>query len=355
MPNPCPSLNTLLRDAELGTLDAYGPDVLTLERVTEKDIYGRTILHEAAEFGHLGQIPNCHLTLENFLTQDFQGISVFDSAAQGGCLHLAPVELLSSPETLTPRGPKKATTLHGAAKNGQLNLLNNSLLTEESLTKPNSEGETPIMLAAANGHLQQIPRKYITQETLSHMPSSYSSYHLSARNGSFHQIPKELINKEILLMKDLFGETIIDWLAEAGSLDQIDKEYLNERTLIPEGSGKETTIHYAAKGGCIKDIPKKFLTPKNLLCKSTEMGYSPLDYAIDLVYCPYRNDRLKKEVPNEIAMKQLRFIIAKLPVWKIKLLIENYDPHGVIHELKKEIKRQNLINTLEKTKDSINL
>jgi ankyrin repeat protein len=78
---------------------------------------GNTLLHEAAENGHLNKIPIAQLTLELLLTRNDNGDTPLHAAAYEGHLDQVPPELLSL-ETVNTRNYDSATVARTAMERG---------------------------------------------------------------------------------------------------------------------------------------------------------------------------------------------------------------------------------------------
>jgi ankyrin repeat protein len=182
---------------------------------------------------------------------------------------------------------------HDLAKEGKLNTIDPSLLTQENLTAKNKYKNTPLHYAAEKGYLGQIPKKFLTQENLTlKNVNDYTPLHGAANHNKLHQIPKKFLTEENLTLKDNSDWTPLQAMAlhknfksisyniirnnfksikniivEQHDLHLIPYPILKENLELLQDTTNIETIMAEAKSQYTENIKNKFKTKKVLTVK----------------------------------------------------------------------------------------
>lgn len=136
--------------ALMGTMDKVPPHIFSASVLTEhycaiRNIYSN-VLHIAAQFGHLGQIPPKHLTEEALLSRDTSEMTPLHVAALSGKVTQFPIDLITQP-IISATDKCGWTALHWGAQCHHLWQFPIELLTEYNLLQPaRNKGKTAIDL-----------------------------------------------------------------------------------------------------------------------------------------------------------------------------------------------------------------
>jgi hypothetical protein len=124
-----------------------------------------TFLHACATVGELHKIPPKLITKERILKEKTLGKdNVLHYAAHYGCLEQIPKSLLNY-ETMSTVNNYKETPLHSAADGGKLNLIPTEFLTQENLDREDNWG-TVFHKAALNCTFDTFPKRFLTEKNL---------------------------------------------------------------------------------------------------------------------------------------------------------------------------------------------
>lgn len=168
--------------AEFGSLDQIPVRLLSQETMTNKNLVGETALHIAAEYGHLPQVPKILLTERNLTLKNTNGSTPIHYAACGAYFSHLPKNVINS-TTLCVKDQFGYTPLHHMAAIGQLGLVKEHL-TFHTLTMENTRGETPLHRAGACKELENVPFECLTPEMLLIADNTGNSVIEQARRSS---------------------------------------------------------------------------------------------------------------------------------------------------------------------------
>ena len=152
-----------------------------------------TILHIAAQRGHLRQFPSEALSIENlFELFDSSGRNVAMVAGEAGFITHIPRPLLTR-TTLSARNHRGETTFHCLAGSGQIKTLPERLIEYESFMIPDWQGNTPLYWALISSKPDDIPPAFYSKESLTHL-NTFGRQFLDYvfEKGSLHRIPKNI-------------------------------------------------------------------------------------------------------------------------------------------------------------------
>lgn len=178
---------------ELGTVDLFIDKNILMPT---KD--GDSVLHLAAVYSHLDQVPRELLTKKNVRLKNNAGDTP---------LHLAfALQTLPHPHTIKT-GPE----------------LLEHVLTDESMCQKNMFGETPMHVAARSGKIEFVPLHLLTEKSLL-IPNSQgrTALHMAAASGNLHRVPAEVLTVENLLIGDEYGNTPLHEVLDGGHTHQLD-------------------------------------------------------------------------------------------------------------------------------------
>jgi hypothetical protein len=124
-----------------------------------------TLLHTCATTSEIEKIPEKHITLERLLKGKKDGNeNVLHYAAHYGCLNQIPEELVTV-ETMNSLNGFNETPLHSAAVGGKLHLVPKKFLTQENLEKEDNWG-TVFHKAAMTSNFKDFPKEFLTEKNL---------------------------------------------------------------------------------------------------------------------------------------------------------------------------------------------
>jgi hypothetical protein len=124
-----------------------------------------SFLHTCATTCELNKIPQSLITKQRILKQKTLGKeNVIHYAAHYGCLNQIPSEFLTQ-ETMSITSTYGETPLHSAADGGKLNLVPQEFLTQENLEKEDNWG-TVFHKAAINCTFDTFPKNFLTEKNL---------------------------------------------------------------------------------------------------------------------------------------------------------------------------------------------
>ena len=152
-----------------------------------------TILHIAAQRGHLRQFPSEALTIENlFELFDPTGRNVAMVAGEAGFITHLPRPLLTR-TTLSAKNHRGETTFHYVAGSGQIKTLPERLVEYQSFMIPDWHGNTPLYWALTSRKPDDIPPAFYTKESLTHLNTFRKQFvDYVFDNGGLHRIPKNV-------------------------------------------------------------------------------------------------------------------------------------------------------------------
>lgn len=174
------------------------------------DASGRNLYHHAAASGHLNQLPN--LTLRRLCKTSNHNYTPLDYAAANRHLDQVPKSILK--RALMVTNSIGGTYVTYAAKYGNLDQLPSELLVPQYFSSiAKALNQTTIYK-----NLDSVPQALLVEEVLSNQDWSGNTilHNVVRANG---KIPE--INLELLLIKNVRGETVLETLITTGHIEKI--------------------------------------------------------------------------------------------------------------------------------------
>ena len=115
------------------------------------------------------------------------------------------------------------TPLHQACWSGRLDEIPARIFTDIYLMAKDPLGCTPLHYAARCGHLDKLPSSALLGRYMLQVDNDRGEtpLHLAAKNGHFNQVPAELITENNLLLKNIFGQTVLHYLVKFNDADRV--------------------------------------------------------------------------------------------------------------------------------------
>lgn len=206
--------------AQYCTLAALPAGLLTKNALLMQDNVGDTPFIFAARFGSLNQIPEKFFTTEN-LINEHSGLSVLHCAAKYKTLDQIPACAFSH-VALRNFDRHGQTVFHIAAEHGNVNQLPPTFVTAANMSYYGECGESPLHIAAYSAELNAIPRQLLTPSMLAKVTGEGKTvYHLAAERDCINHIPKKSLETPYILQNDNYMRTPLHYVVSGGCLDQL--------------------------------------------------------------------------------------------------------------------------------------
>lgn len=177
-----------------------------------------TGLHVAASRGSIACLPKEFITEENFDIKDASDQTPLHLAALNGLLHLVPQELLTQKLLLT-RGSRCKTVLHYIRTKKDMQVIPIEILTVENLQMTAMNFDTVFQTLTRANLLSLVPEAAIIQglKLVAKDGGNLATY--AAQFQQIEAIPTKYLTEEMLLQKNMDGDTALNLLIATKKLD----------------------------------------------------------------------------------------------------------------------------------------
>ena len=182
--------------------ECVGDILLSEKNLLAKNGHGDTLMHLAARFNYLGEVPKANLNERTILMKNKDKESVVFAAATYGTLHLIPrVFLMDS--VLLARNREGYNCLHAAAEGMQTAFIPKHLLNETRYKNLANNGFSPLHIAAQGASTFMAIPKALRHSSCLECPASdgITPLHILALHGDLHLLPLTQLTPERLMLQ----------------------------------------------------------------------------------------------------------------------------------------------------------
>nr|XP_015913873.2 serine/threonine-protein phosphatase 6 regulatory ankyrin repeat subunit A-like [Parasteatoda tepidariorum] len=270
----------------------------TIVNVNEKFYENYTLLHFAAERGHLDIVEFLINEKASLNAANSLGSKPIHVAAREGHLHIVEYFIQCDETLVTERGCSNTTLLHYAAQTGQTDIVKYLVQKGIDVNEPSDDGVRPIHITSLFGFeevlkvlidngaiydctfdvFQRTPLLLTDNESVKKTLLMIEELFHSVKSNNISNV-KSLINKGACVnAKNSKNATLLHYAAWKGNAEIVQVLLENNANPTPFGKNRATPLHYASKSGKIK-IVKILLENGAMYNTMTADRKTPLDLA----------------------------------------------------------------------------